>query len=238
MNLPGQGKWVRRHLQENYGIKYFTVVITHWHLDHITENYLYQNESIIGHADTRKIILDNKDAIEAGTLWGPPAFPAVPPNVTFKDRIDLWLKDLKVELHEFRIHCEGHLAVYLPGDKILLAADMLEDPIWIFNLEFAAPDTQLAEFDRMMEMDLERIYSCHCNLDKVKAGGYDKRFVKNNAGYLRRMIAEVDNPDFGNMTAHDYNDDAFAAGELTWWAPYSDIHTRNIKTIRSYLKNA
>jgi len=236
MDLPGQGEWVRKHLQDKYAIKHFSVVNTHWHLDHITENHLYKNESIIGHADTRKIILTKKDAIEAGTLWGPPAFPAIPPNITFKGRMDLWLQDVKVELHEFAIHCEGHLAVYLPDDKIILAADMLEDPIWIFNFDFATPETQLAEFERMMTMDIERIYSSHCNIDTAKAGGYDKRFIKNNAGYLKRMMVDAENPNFGSKTALDYIDDALSAGELFWWEPYSEIHIRNIDSIRNYLK--
>jgi len=233
MDLPGQAEWVLKHLQEKYGIKNFMVVNTHWHLDHITGNHLYQNGPIIGHTDTRNIILANKDAIEAGTLWGPPAFPAVPPNVTFQGRLDLWLEDLKLELHEFKIHCAGHLAVYLPGDKILLAADMLEDPIWIFELNFATSETQLAEFDRMLAMDIDRIYSSHCTLDTVKAGGYDKHFIKNNANYLKRMMADAHNSDFGIKTGQAYIDDALAAGELTWWEPYSEIHARNIDRIKN-----
>jgi cyclase len=233
MDLPGQGEWVRRQLQEKYAIKYFTLVNTHWHLDHITENHLYQNESIVGHADTRKIILANKDAIEAGTLWGPPAFPAIPPNVTFKGRMDLWLEDVQVELHEFAIHCKGHLAVYLPGDKILLTADMLEDPIWIFKFDFATPESQLAEFERMRAMDIERIYSSHCHLNTVKAGGYDKNFIKNNVNYLKRMLADADHSDFGTKTAPDYIADAISAGELTWWEPYAEVHARNIDTIKN-----
>ena len=232
MDLPGQGEWVKKYLQDKYAIRNLIMVNTHWHLDHITENHLYKNGSIIGHTDTRKLILTNKDAIEAGTLWGPPAFPAIPPNITFKGRMDLWLEDLKVELHEFTIHCEGHLAVYLPDDKILLAADMLEDPIWIFNFDFATPETQLAAFERMAAMDIERIYSSHCNLDTVKAGGYDKRFIKNNANYLKRMIADADNSDFGSKTAQVYIEDALGAGELTWWEPYAEIHARNIDTIK------
>jgi len=233
MDLPGQCEWVKNHLQTQYAIKNFTVVNTHWHLDHITGNHLYQNGPIIGHTDTRKIILANKDAIEAGTLWGPPAFPAVPPNVTFQGRMDLWLNDLKVELHEFAIHCEGHLGVYLPNDKILLAADMLEDPIWIFRFDFAAPETQLAEFERMAAMEINRIYASHCNLDTVKTGGYDKRFIKNNADYLKRMLADADNTDFGTKTAQVYLKDALAAGELSWWEPYSEIHARNIESVKN-----
>ncbi len=126
--------------------------------------------------------------------------------------------------------------MYLPDDKIILAADMLEDPIWIFNFDFATPETQLAEFERMMTMDIERIYSSHCNIDTAKAGGYDKRFIKNNAGYLKRMMVDAENPNFGSKTALDYIDDALSAGELFWWEPYSEIHIRNIDSIRNYLK--
>jgi cyclase len=233
MDLPGQGEWVKSHLQTKYAIKNFTAVNTHWHLDHITGNHLFRNGPIIGHTATRRIILANKDAIEAGTLWGPPAFPAVPPNVTFEGRMDLWLDDLKIELHEFAIHCEGHLGVYLPEDKILLAADMLEDPIWIFQFNFAAPESQLAEFDRMMAMDIDRIFAGHCSLATVKTGGYDKRFIKNNVNYLKGMLADVDNSDFGTKKAQVYIKDALAAGELTWWEPYSEIHARNIDSIKN-----
>ena len=233
MDLPGQGEWVKNHLQTTYAIKNFSVVSTHWHLDHISGNHYFKNGPIIGHSDTRKIILANKDAIEAGTLWGSPSFPAVPPNITFEGRMDLWLDHLKIELHEFAIHCEGHLAVYLPEDRILLAADMLEDPIWIFQFNFAAPEIQLAEFDKMMAMDIDRIYASHCNVAAVKDGGYDKRFIKNNINYLKRMMADAEDPDFGSKTAQFYIKDALAAGELTWWEPYAEIHARNIKAIKN-----
>jgi cyclase len=125
------------------------------------------------------------------------------------------------------------LAVYLPEDKIMLAADMLEDPIWIFQFNFAAPETQLAEFDRMMTMDIERIFASHCSLAAVKSGGYDKRFIKNNVDYLKRMLADADNSDFGTRTAPAYIKDALAAGELSWWEPYAEIHARNIDSIKN-----
>lgn len=234
MDLPGQGAWVKNHLQTRYAIKNFTVVNTHWHLDHIAGNHVYAKCSIIGHADTRTIISANKEAIEAGTLWsGFPAFAAIPPNVTFTGRMDLWLDHLKVELHEFKIHCKGHLCVILPDDKILIAGDALEDPIWIFEFNFATPETQLAEFDRMAAMDINRIYAGHCNLDTVKTGGYDKRFIKNNADYLKRMMADVAHPEFRAHKAQVYIGDALAAGELTWWEPYSEVHARNIETIQN-----
>ena len=110
--------------------------------------------------------------------------------------MDLWLDDLKIELHEFAIHARSQLGVILPEDNILLAGDMLEDPIWIFNLDFASPQPQLTEFERKLKMDIDRIYSAHCNLDTIKTSGYNKNYIKNNTNYLKRMLTDADSPDF------------------------------------------
>jgi glyoxylase-like metal-dependent hydrolase (beta-lactamase superfamily II) len=236
MNSPAQGEWVKNYLQARHLISKFTVVISHWHLDHIAGNWLYRDVNIVGHTDTQKNILAHKDAIEAGTLWRCPGFPAVPPNIIFENRADLWLDDLKVELHEFAIHEPGHIAVILPRDKIMLAGDMLEDPIWIFNLEFAAPEIQLAEFRRMMEMDIDKIYPAHGNLEVVKTGGYEKKLINNNVQYLCRMIVDMDSPDFHLKTAQEYIDDALTSGELNWWEPYSEIHLENIAIIKKFAR--
>ncbi len=234
MNFSEHGEWVQNYLRTRHSISNFTVIISHWHLDHIAGNCFYRGRTIVGHAHTRKNILANKDAIEAGTLWSCPGFPAVPPNITFEKRLDLWLDDLKVELHEFTIHEPGHIAVILPHDKIMLPGDMLEDPIWIFNLEFAAPEIQLAEFERMMKMDIDKIYPAHCNLEVVKGGGYEKKLIKNNADYLRRMIADVERPDFNFKTAQEYIHDALTARELAWWEPYAEIHAENRAIIQKF----
>jgi len=111
-------------------------------------------------------------------------------------------------------------------------AAMLEDPIWIYDLDFATPTTQLSEFERTMAMDTDRIYPSHCHLPTVKVGGDDKRFITNNASYLKRMMADADHSDFGNKAAQVYIDDALAAGELARWEPYSGIYARNLDTLR------
>jgi glyoxylase-like metal-dependent hydrolase (beta-lactamase superfamily II) len=222
-NLPGQGNWVKKKLQSAYGIKNFTLVITHWHLDHIRDNYIYEDDVIIGHTDTRNFMLENKEAIENGTLWGPPAFPCVPPNATFEGRFDLWLDDIKIELHEFTIHSIGHIALYLPQDKIFLGADMLEDPIWIFDFSFADADTQIAEYNRMLQFDIEKIFTNHCNGETVKDGGYTKDFIRANRDYLIKMVADVCNAEFPRSPQW-YIQDWLDAGAIEWWDPYYEVH--------------
>jgi cyclase len=235
MTQPGQGKWVKQYLEKTRSIKFFTVVITHWHLDHIIDNYLYKDGIIIGHSYTRKVMQDNKDIFESGNFEDYPAFPVVPPNLTFEGRLDLWLDDLKVELHEFLVHAKGHIGVIIPDDKIFIASDILEDPIWIFDFDFASPETQLAEFERLMTMDIEQILPSHGNLDIIKAGGYTKNFIKHNADYLRSMMSDTDNPDFLKKSAQDYIGDALKLGELIWWEPYAKVHELNKSTIKKLM---
>ena len=143
------------------------------------------------------------------------------------DVLILWLDDLKVELHEFLVHAKGHIGVIIPDDKIFIASDILEDPIWIFNFDLANPETQLAEFERLMTMNIERILPSHGSLEIIKRGGYNKNLIKNNADYLMSMLGDTDNPDFLKKSAQDYISDALKSGELIWWGPYAKVHELN-----------
>ena len=237
MTEPGQGQWVKQYLEKNHAIKVFTLVNSHWHLDHVMGNCHYQDATIIGHSHTRTMLLEHKPVFERGEFEGYPAFPVVPPNLSFEGRLDLWLDDLKVELHEVIVHVKGHLGLIIPDDKILIASDILEDPIWFFDFEVAAPERQLAEFARLLAMDIECILPCHGNLEVIKSGGYGKSLIRNNAGYLRAMLRDRDHPDFPKKTAQDYIGGALESGELTWWEPYAHVHEMNRVAIKQ-LKRA
>jgi glyoxylase-like metal-dependent hydrolase (beta-lactamase superfamily II) len=226
MNLPAQAEWVKRWLASELGIERFAAVNTHWHPDHVAGNWLFERDPIVAHTATRDFLAEHRDALERGLWPGCPPIRVVLPNRTFEGRLDLAVEDLPVELHEFAIHERGHVAVYLPTERLLIAADMLEDPLWIFHFDFAPPERQLAEYDRMRAMDVDRIVSTHCSPALVKAGAYDKRFIRHNAEYLRGMLVDPEHP------AEHYLGAAFAAGELVWWEPYAEVHRQNQETIR------
>lgn len=234
MTKPGQGLWVKEYLQQKHAISSFRVVNSHWHVDHVIDNCQYPNDVIIAHSHTRRMLLEQRQLFEAGQFGDYPPFTVLPPNLTFSGRLDLWLGDLKVELHEFLIHEKGHLGVLLPAEKIFLASDLLEDPLWFFDFTCAPPQQQLAELERMLSLDVERILPSHGSLETIRAGGYDKSLIRHNAAYLRTMLKDRAAADFADKSAQDYLGEALQAGELNWWQAYAKVHELNKETLKKY----
>ncbi len=130
MTSVAQAQWIKNYLRKELGIEHFTVVQSHWHLDHVAGNEAFTDDNIIGQQLTRDIMVEKKAAIESGEEWGEPAInPLVPPNVVFNKRMDIYLGDLKLELMNFNVHTKDANLIYIPKDKILLCGDTLEDTI-------------------------------------------------------------------------------------------------------------
>lgn len=232
MARPGQGVWVKNYLKETHQIKHFTLITSHWHVDHMIDNIAYADTTIIGHKRTRGVMLARKAAFEAGSYHDYDAFQVVPPNLVFEGKLELWLDDLKIELHEYLVHEEGHLGLFLPDKKLFIANDILEDPIWFFAFDFAPPEKQLAELKRLMAQDIDVIYPCHGSLDVIKNGGYTKKLIQANMAYLEGMLEDVGKPEFETKTASDYIEAALQSGVLHWWEPYTEVHELNKKMLR------
>ncbi|MDP0983652.1 MBL fold metallo-hydrolase, partial [Klebsiella variicola] len=72
---------IRSTLQAK-GVKRFTVVLSHWHLDHVAGTGVFADCAIIANRRTAAHLERQKADIEAGTLEGPPAIsPLVLPTI-------------------------------------------------------------------------------------------------------------------------------------------------------------
>ena len=235
MNLAGHGQYVRDFMTREHGIERFTLVNTHWHEDHIAENHVYSDCTIIAHTMTRRLMAENRSSLELGSPGVPP-FPVVLPTVCFSGRLDIWCGSTLIELHEFAIHEHGHICACLSGQKTLLAADMLEDPVWFFSFDVATPEAQIAEYKRMAAMDIEHLYTVHGDVDTQRHGGYSKDFIHANAAYLQRMINAAVDGSLDKKSAEEMISKELAAHTLHWWEAYREVHELNKKTVRGYLK--
>src|SRR5580698_7523149 len=79
-------RYVRTSLEAR-GVRKFTVVLSHWHLDHVAGTAVFGECEIIASRRTAELLARFKGAIEAGTHEGPPAInPLLLPTTTFDGR--------------------------------------------------------------------------------------------------------------------------------------------------------
>ncbi|MEY3220053.1 MAG: Beta-lactamase precursor [Pseudomonadota bacterium] len=232
-------RWIRNYLEQQMGIKHITVIQSHWHLDHIAGNEIYKDCDIVSLKKTREIMKEKQAALESGAEWGPPEInPMIAPNAVFETRMDMYVGDIKLELHQFNIHSPDANLIYLPKDKILLAGDALEDTV-TYMVSDHVPElpTHLKELQRLKAMDIAKIYPNHGNPNVIRNGGYNKTFIDATINYITRMIQRVKEPNYLQITLEDIIGDSLEKGWVTLFEPYRVVHEANLKYVHDYYAN-
>ena len=228
-----RAKWVRDYLEKR-GITQFTVINSHWHLDHVGGNEIYMDSTIIASDETRQMLDKNKNDIETATLWGPPAVkPLILPNVSFTNRANYYLDDLEVELHNINIHSPDSIVAYIPSDQILLAGDMLEDTLVYISEPQNIPE-QLDNLVALNKWDIEQIYPNHGDLEVITTGGYSKTLIDATINYIRHLVSGVQDENFLESSVEDHVGESIEKGWVSIWEPYREIHKANVKVIYDY----
>ena len=231
-----QAMWVRNHL-ENVGIKQFTVVLSHWHLDHIAGNEVYKDCNIISNALTRELLFKNKTDIEMGCSDGPPEIkPLILPNITFENTINLYLDDLQLELLNIDIHSKDGTIIYIPNDKILLAGDTLEDSITYID----EPENlveHVKNLQKLKQLSLLSILPNHGDPNVIKDGGYNKTLIDATVNYITRMVSRAHDKDFLKSSMKSYLREEFEQGWIHYYEPYEEVHSENLIKVYDYYKN-
>jgi cyclase len=231
-----EAKWVRDYLTKA-GVKHFTLVNSHWHLDHVGGNAVYADCDRIATDKTIQKLMANKAAIEAGTEWGPPVIkPLVIPNIGIAGDTTYYVKGIKVELRPVNIHSEDGLVIYLPHDRILLAGDTLEDTVTFI----AEPENVVAQYNNMRKLkqwDIDRIFPNHGNPDVISHGGYQTTLIDATLGYLRKVITRSHDPDYLQGSLEDYVGDSVKNGWVSIWWAYHEPHEANLRKVFEAMKN-
>lgn len=163
-----------------------TLINTHHHGDHTHGNYLLPNAAIIGHELCRQTI------IETGIHTLRPLFPNVkwgslelaPPFLTFQDRLDLYVDDLKLELRYMGpAHTTNDIIVWIPDRRTLFAGDL------IFNggTPFVAMGSiagSLTALDQLRQLNPQTIIPGHgplCGPEVIETQEAYLRFIQQTA---------------------------------------------------------
>jgi glyoxylase-like metal-dependent hydrolase (beta-lactamase superfamily II) len=229
-------QWTRDYLRKQ-GLSRFTVVNSHWHLDHVGGNAVYADIERIATARTVELLRAKRAAIEAGTEWGPPAIePLAIPNIGITHDTDYHVGKIKVELRPVNIHSEDGLVIYLPADRILLAGDTLEDTV-TFIAEPQHVITHYRNLRQLKQWNIDRIFPNHGNPEVISRGGYQTTLIDATLDYLRKVIVRSHDPGYLQGTLEDYVDESVRKGWVSIWWAYREPHENNLKRVAEALRS-
>ena len=230
---PALAAWMRAELHGR-GVRRFEVVSSHWHVDHIAGNAVFQDMPITARAATRAALIAHAPALRGGD---PPVDPLVLPSRILEGDAIWELGGRPVELRGFEIHSNDALVLFLPEDGLLLAGDTLEDPITYVD-EPARLAVHLEELDRLAALPIRRILPCHGAPDVIARGGYGPELLDATRRYVERLIRVGAGRLAPDPDLRRFLPEPFAAGAIGYFPPYEAVHRQNLAAVLAAARGA
>jgi cyclase len=220
-----------RRVLEGDGVRKFTVVLSHWHLDHVAGTAAFRDCEIVASERTAALLTRFRSAIEQGELEGPPPInPLVLPTSVFADRLPLSVGALQLELIHTHIHSEDATVVWLPEQKLLLCGDTMEDPITYVD-EPRSFDVHLTNLAKLSQLAPDRILPNHGDPQVITDGGYSADLIGATRQYIDVLIRCRTEPDLRKLSLRELMAGSLNAESLHYFAPYEAVHRHNLKTV-------
>lgn len=168
-----------------------TLVNTHHHGDHTHGNYLLPAATIIGHELCRQVVIATgvgTSALFPGVQWG--TLKVAPPFVTFRDRLNLYVDDLLVELIAVGpAHTTNDVVAWVPERRLLFTGDVIFNGGTPFVVQGSVAGS-LAALEVLRGLAAERIVPGHgpvCGPEVIDEVEAYLRFVQDvaRAGFAK-----------------------------------------------------
>jgi cyclase len=223
-------EFIREELRRR-GATDFTVVLSHWHLDHVAGTAAFADAEVIANERTAELLGTKRAAIEAGTLEGPPAIaPLVLPTRTFRDRESLTVGEIDVELIQAEIHSDDATVLWLPDRRLLLCGDTMEDTVTYVD-EPDRFDAHLRDLDRLRDLEPSRILPNHGDPDRIAAGGYPPGLNDATGSYIRILQRLASEPALRHAPLRELIAESLESDWITYFEPYEAVHHQNVATV-------
>jgi cyclase len=223
-------RFIREALEER-GVGKFTIVLSHWHLDHIAGTAAFQDCEVIASARTAELLARFKPAIEQGKHEGPPGIdPLVLPTRVFEDRLRLAVGRTQVELIHTNIHSDDATVLWLPRQRLLLCGDTMEDTITYVD-EPESFDVHLANLGKLRELAPDRILPNHGDPDVIAGGGYSRDLISATEQYILALKRSRIEPRLRDTRLRELVAGSIEAGSIHYFAPYEEVHRENLETV-------
>jgi cyclase len=223
-------RFIRDALEER-GVRTFTVLLSHWHLDHVAGTAAFPDSGVIASARTAELLARHKAAIEGGSHEGPPGIdPLILPTRLFSEREQLDVGHLRVELIQVDIHSDDATVIWLPQQRLLLCGDTMEDTITYVD-EPEHFEAHLDDLDRLRRLDPARILPSHGDPDVIAAGGYSSDLISATQQYIGALKRCRSEPRLRRASLRELIAGPLEAGWIHYFPPYEAVHQENLKRV-------
>ena len=229
------GRLIRAVLEEE-GVRKFTVVLSHWHLDHVAGTAVFADCEVIACERTAELLGRFKSPIEQGTLDGPPPIdPLVLPTSVFRDRLQLAVGSIEIELIHTDIHSDDATVLWLAAPRVLLCGDTMEDTVTYVD-EPESFNAHLANLAKLRELAPAHILPNHGDPEVIARGGYPKELIGATEHYIRLLERCRREPTLRDAALRELIADQLADGTLHYFAPYEEVHRQNLETVLAAMR--
>jgi len=227
---PEHGREVRAALEAE-GVSSFTVLLSHWHLDHVAGNSAFADCEILATARTAELLREHSEAIEAGSHEGPPGIcPLLLPTRTFEGTTELQVGERRLEAIHVDVHSDDAAVLWDPEARLLLAGDTVEDTVTYVE-EPTHFEQHLRDLDRLLALEPERILPSHGDPKAIESGGYGPGLITATQDYIRLLQRMPAEPDLRDLPLSELLTPQLAAGDLRYFEPYERVHRENVQTV-------
>jgi glyoxylase-like metal-dependent hydrolase (beta-lactamase superfamily II) len=221
------GRWIRETV-EAAGAQRITVLLSHWHLDHVAGNEAFVACEILAGARTAAHLAANRAAIEAGELEGPPPIaPLVGPTRVLDGETELTVGERRLRLVPAEVHSDDAVVVWEEATATLWAGDTVEDTVTYVD-EPESFEAHLRDLERLAELGPRHVLPAHGDPDAIAGGGYGPGLLSATADYIRFLQRCREQPELRELSLRDAVGDALDAGDLHYFEPYEAVHRENL----------
>jgi glyoxylase-like metal-dependent hydrolase (beta-lactamase superfamily II) len=225
---PEHGAYIRKFLSDK-AITKITVLLSHWHLDHVAGTAVFADCPIISNKKTAAYLAKHKAGIEDGSYHGLPIIkPLIMPTQNFEGSMSFKLGTLNLEFIECNIHSDDATVVWVDKLEILLAGDTMEDTVTYVG-EPEHFETHLKDLDRLWALAPAHILPNHGDPDIIALGGYEKTLIRATQQYIRTLRRCGNEPELRDKQLRELISGPLELGWINLYEPYEAVHQKNIK---------
>ncbi len=221
-----------RETLESLGVSDVTVVLSHWHLDHVAGTEAFADCEVIASARTAEHLSHRRGPIERGELEGPPEIdPLILPTRTVEESMDLDVGGTEVRLLVTEIHSDDATLLWLPDQELLFCGDTMEDTVTYVD-EPDRLDFHLENLAALRNLGVRRILPNHGDPGVISSGGYEAGLIDATTTYIERLQRCAADSECRARSLRELVKDLTEDGPLNYFEPYEEVHRQNLEQVR------